>query len=89
MECLGANGRDLNSSYGGIKKNIIFSLIKKGMLNDEEKFRARIGYQLICYKALDEELSEYQKQELLDNNIPIEIDDTDGKAIACCRELEG
>ena len=59
------------------------------MINDEEKFRARIGYQLICYKTLNEELSEYQKQELLNNNISVEIDDTDGKATACYRELEG
>ena len=58
MECLGVNGRDLNSSYGKIKKNIIFFLIKIGMLNDEEKFRDRIRYELICYKALDEELNE-------------------------------
>lgn len=89
MECLGVNGRDLNTSYGGIKKNIAFSLIKRGMLNDEEKFRVRIGYQIICYKGLGEELSEYQKQELLDNNISVEIDDTDGKATACYKELEG
>lgn len=87
MACLGCSGRDLNSSYGGATQTIIFNLIKNNLLNEEELFRARIGLQITFYKRIGEKLSNYSKELLSKSGLPEDIDDTDGKATACYREL--
>lgn len=85
--CLGCTGRYLASSYGGATQTIIYNLVKNNLLNEEELFRARVGLQILFYRGIEEELDCYNKKQLRDVGLPEDIDDTDGKATACYREL--
>lgn len=88
MSCMGCNGRDMINNWYETKRKIILAMGERGVLNDEQKFRARVGLQKLFYRRFDGDVGEDAKNEFVRAGFPAEMDDTDGKATACYRELE-
>ena len=88
MSCMGCNGIEMNQSWYETKRRIILDMGKRGVLNDEQKFRARVGLQKLFYRRFEGDVGEEVKEEIVNAGFPAEMDDTDGKAAACYQELE-